>query len=417
MNASSSASIDSKFNSKVNQPDLKARLVMRLLKELQYGTLELTLPSGEAKTFMGKDSPSASNLRACMKVHDWRALSMAVSRGDIGFGEGYMQGLWTTPDLGALLRLVAQNRKPIEKLIYGNWWATVMDQIRHLLRSNRKSQARKNISAHYDLGNDFYRLWLDASMSYSSALFDGTGLWGKAIDLKEGQIRKIDRAISELGNPKSVLEIGCGWGGLASRLIEQKACAYVGLTLSVEQQAWARRVLDAASASSRAEIRLQDYRDTQEQFDGIVSIEMFEAVGERYWDTYFQTIKNCLKPSGRAVIQTITIDESLFDRYRKGTDFIQQYIFPGGMLPTKTAFIDAAKKAGLSVDQQFFFGQDYARTLYEWRATFDGRLEDIHALSYDESFMRMWRFYLAYCEAGFRESNIDVGQFTLIHAG
>lgn len=391
-------------------------MVMRLLEELQHGTLELTLPDGETKTFIGKDNPSALSLRASMKVHDWRALSMAVSRGDIGFGEGYMQGLWSTPDLGALLRLVAQNRKPIEKLIYGNWWATVMDQIRHLLRSNRKAQARKNISAHYDLGNDFYRLWLDPSMSYSSALFDGTGLWGKAIDLKEGQICKIDRAIGELGNPKSVLEIGCGWGGLASRLIEQKACAYVGLTLSVEQQAWAQKVLDAVSASGRAEIRLQDYRDTQEQFDGIVSIEMFEAVGERYWDTYFQTIKNCLKPGGRAVIQTITIDESLFDRYRKGTDFIQQYIFPGGMLPTKTAFTNAAKRAGLAVDQQFFFGQDYARTLYEWRATFDGRLEEICALGYDESFISMWRFYLAYCEAGFQQSNIDVGQFTLVHA-
>jgi cyclopropane-fatty-acyl-phospholipid synthase len=401
-------------------------MVMRALESLQVGTLDITLPNGSTQRFVGHATEPHQQQphHAQLHLYDWSVLSVVAARGDIGFGETYMQGLWTTPDLAALLRLVAANRHAMSQMIYGRWWSTLADQIRHLLRANRKKQARKNISAHYDLGNDFYRLWLDPSMTYSSALFDTTGQWGQAIDLQAGQHRKIDRAISQLkidaNNPQArVLEIGCGWGGLARRLLDQNACGYVGLTLSAEQQQWARQLLGNAQTNGqpRADVRLEDYRDVSEQFDGIVSIEMFEAVGERYWETYFKAVARCLKPRGRAVIQTITIDERLFHRYRTGTDFIQRYIFPGGMLPSQSVFERHAQAAGLVVDDAFFFGQDYARTLAEWMKTFDARTTDIEAQGFDARFQRMWRFYLAYCEAGFTEGNIDVGQFTLRHKG
>jgi cyclopropane-fatty-acyl-phospholipid synthase len=302
-------------------------------------------------------------------------------------------------------------------VIYGQWWSLVIDQIRHLLRANRKEQARKNIAAHYDLGNDFYTLWLDPTMTYSSALWEGTGSWGKPVDLQQGQQQKIDRAIASLqlsstAANQRVLEIGCGWAGFAHRLLETHPIQYVGLTLSTEQKRWGDERL-SASSPSRFEIRLQDYRDEQQQYDGIVSIEMFEAVGEQYWNDYFQTLHRCLKPGARAVIQTITIDESLFERYRQSTDFIQQYIFPGGMLPSKTTFREGAVAAGLQVQESFCFGQDYSRTLAEWAKTFDARSHEIEALGFKESFQRMWRFYLSYCEAGFAEGNLDVVQFTL----
>jgi len=401
-------------------------MVMRALESLQVGALDITLPNGSTQRFVGHATEPHVHQphHAQLHLYDWSVLAVVAARGDIGFGETYMQGLWTTPDLAALLRLVAANRHAMSQMIYGRWWSTLADQIRHLLRSNRKKQARKNISAHYDLGNKFYRLWLDPSMTYSSALFDTSGQWGQAVDLQAGQYRKIDRAVSQLclkteNDQTRVLEIGCGWGGLARRLLDQTAAGYVGLTLSAEQQEWAQQILGTAQVNGRprAEVRLQDYRDVNEQFDGIVSIEMFEAVGERYWDTYFKTLARCLKPGGRAVIQTITIDERLFNRYRTGTDFIQQYIFPGGMLPSKSVFQRYAQSAGLEVEDTFFFGQDYARTLAEWMKTFDAQAAEIEVQGFDARFQRMWRFYLAYCEAGFAEGNIDVGQFTLRHKG
>jgi cyclopropane-fatty-acyl-phospholipid synthase len=398
------------------RPGLRSRIVMRALDRLRVGALELHLPDGTIRRFSGRQtSPSLNHLQASLTVHDWSALSIAASRGDIGFGEAYMDGLWSSPDVAGLLKLIAANRDAMSEVIYGRWWATLADQLRHLLRANRKSQARKNIAAHYDLGNTFYQVWLDPSMTYSSALFDTQGQWAEPVDLQAGQIRKIDRAIERLGLAgnagERVLEIGCGWGGLAHRLLTTTPCNYVGLTLSTEQQAWAQKLL----SGQPAEIRLQDYRDTHETFDGIVSIEMFEAVGEHYWDTYFKTVARCLKKSGRAVIQTITIDEKLFDRYRHHTDFIQQYIFPGGMLPSTSAFEQHAQRAGLVVEDAFFFGQDYARTLAEWTTTFQSNRQDIEAQGFDQRFMRMWHFYLAYCEAGFAQNNINVAQFTLRH--
>ncbi len=394
---------------------MRSRLALKALDSLQAGRLAMTLPDGTKKIFAAP--VRTDSLSAEIVVHDFKAIEMAVSRGDIGFGEGYMQGLWSTPDLTALLRLFAANRTAVEHMIYGKWWAILVDQLRHLLRSNRKSQARKNISAHYDLGNEFYKLFLDPTMTYSSALFDQRGALGQPVDLQKGQCRKIDRALSQLridslGPHARFLEIGCGWGGLANRLLDRTQGSYVGLTLSKEQQKLARELLGHHGAS-RVEVRLQDYRDTNEQFDGIVSIEMFEAVGEAYWDAYFKAVSKNLKPSGRAVIQTITIDESLFARYRKGTDFIQQYIFPGGMLPSASVFEQRAKANGLLVEDAFYFGQDYARTLALWKETFDSKQDVVQSQGFSAEFCRMWQFYLSYCEAGFAENNINVAQFTL----
>lgn len=393
---------------------IRSRIALKALESLDAGKLDLVFPNGNRKQFVGKTR--TDSLTAEIVIHDLHAIDLAVSRGDIGFGEGYMQGLWSTPNLSALLGLFAANRASMEKLIYGQWWATLWDQLRHLMRSNRKSQAKKNISAHYDLGNEFYRLFLDPTMTYSSALFDTQAQAG-AMDLEAGQCRKIDRALEQLridpADPEArFLEIGCGWGGLANRLLDRTAGRYVGLTLSVEQQKWAREVL-APHGQDRVDIRLQDYRDIHEQFDGIVSIEMFEAVGEGYWDAYFKAVAHNLKPSGRAVIQTITIDEGLFDRYRKSTDFIQQYIFPGGMLPSSSEFERRAAGQGLAVEDAFYFGQDYAKTLAMWEKTFLGKQSVVQSQGFSPEFCRMWQFYLSYCEAGFSEKNINVAQFTL----
>ena len=404
-------------------PDAHARTVLKLLESITQGELKVVLPDSGALHFgqsVRGEEGATSLHRAQLIVHDYSALSLALSRGDVGFGEGYMQGLWSTPDLTALLRLLIANREVLTRAVYGQWWSIAMDQIKHMLRFNRKSQARKNIAAHYDLGNDFYRCWLDPSMSYSSALFDGTGCWERAVDLPRGQLRKIDRAIDEMqphrfGPDSQILEIGCGWGGLAHRLLSRTPVRYTGLTLSTEQKHWTEQLLEPAGRQ-RFDVRLQDYRDETGCYDGIVSIEMFEAVGERYWDAYFSMLARCLKPDGVAVIQTITIDERLFKRYRRGTDFIQQYIFPGGMLPSAQEFTSRAQAQGLTVTNTLAFGQDYARTLAEWAKTFDGQRETIQSLGFDERFQRMWRFYLSYCEAGFAQNNIDVLQFTLRHA-
>jgi cyclopropane-fatty-acyl-phospholipid synthase len=403
---------------------MRAKIALRLLNALKVGEIEVVFPDGSARLYRGSDTllaPPQPEHRAHLAIHDFEALSLAVSRGDIGFGEGYMQGLWTSHHLTGLLRLLIANRDAMDAMIYGQWWSTWIDQIRHLLRANRKAQAKKNISAHYDLGNDFYQLWLDSTMTYSSGLFDSSVSGSDDARLQSAQERKIDRAIAQLAPHRftadsSVLEIGCGWGGLANRLLSQTPCRYKGLTLSTEQQAWARRTL-SSHGPERVNVALQDYRDEDQTYDGIVSIEMFEAVGERYWDAYFETLARCLKHDGKAVIQTITIDTRLFDRYRKNTDFIQQYIFPGGMLPSKPVFEALAQRHGLVIEDVFCFGQDYAKTLGLWAKTFDAKRSQIEQLGFDSRFQKMWRFYLSYCEAGFAENNIDVVQYTLRLSG
>ena len=376
------------------------RLVFDLLERLQGGLLEVRLPDGSSRLF-GDGEHGVT-----LQVHDEAMFAQVLARGDIGLAAAYLDGAWDSPDVTGLLTLLAKNRSALRSAVYGRWRHLLAARIRHLLNGNSRAGSKRNIMAHYDLGNEFYRLWLDSGMSYSSALYGGVD----AVDLETAQIAKYRRILSRLqAQPgQSVLEIGCGWGGLAEMAVRQ-GLQVTGLTLSPAQLEWARKRVP------EADLRLQDYRDTREQYDHIVSIEMFEAVGERWWPTYFRTLAKALKPGGRAVIQSITIGDELFADYRKGTDFIQQYIFPGGMLPSPSAFRAAAARQGLAVQGEHAFGEDYARTLAEWRQAFDRNWPRIAALGFDEPFRRLWRLYLCYCEAGFLAGNIDVFHFELTH--
>ncbi|HJU49921.1 MAG TPA: cyclopropane-fatty-acyl-phospholipid synthase family protein [Pseudogulbenkiania sp.] len=394
----------------------RAKLALRLLERLQSGTLAVTFPDGQHASYGPGHGPQADII-----LSDWRCFDAAFKSGDIGFAETWIDGDWTTSDLGALLGLFVANRNAIEHFVYGTAWGRLFYRLRHLLNRNSRTGSRRNIHAHYDIGNAFYRLWLDPTMTYSSALFGDGAAPDENKDgeyLLQAQQAKYRRLLDmlRLRAGDSVLEIGCGWGGFAETAL-RAGLNVTGLTLSTEQLAWARARCEAvATADAHTDLRLQDYRDCHGRFDGIVSIEMFEAVGERYWPSYFDTIKRTLKPDGRACIQTIVIADALFERYRKGTDFIQQYIFPGGMLPSPAVFRQQAERAGLKIVDTLAFGQDYARTLKVWRKRFSAALPAIRALGLDDAFIRIWTFYLCYCEAAFRHRNTDVVQFTLEHA-
>jgi cyclopropane-fatty-acyl-phospholipid synthase len=387
--------------------------LLKLLTQLRSGNLKVVLPNGERKDF----GNATDELHAEIHILDWSVFKQVMSHGDIGFAESYIRGQWNTPDLKALLEIAIRNRTILEKAIYGNWYGSIFYRIKHWLRDNSKSGSRKNIHAHYDLGNAFYTLWLDPTMSYSSAWFS-EGDKQSLADAQRAKIRRILAAI-DIKPGDHILEIGCGWGGVMEEA-QRSQIAITGLTLSTEQKAFADTRLQNIQAnypnSPRFEVRLQDYRDCQEQFDGIVSVEMFEAVGEKHWPEYFQTIAQRLKAGRKACIQTIVIAEELFDRYRTNTDFIQQYVFPGGMLPSRTSFRASAAQAGLKVETEFAFGGDYAKTLCIWRDNFNQKLQEVRHLGFDEAFIRLWNFYLMYCSAGFSERNIDVVQFTLSHA-
>ncbi|HMT80968.1 MAG TPA: cyclopropane-fatty-acyl-phospholipid synthase family protein [Azonexus sp.] len=376
------------------------RLVFELLEKLQGGLLEIRLPGGDCRLF--GDGEHGVTLH----VHDEAMFGQVLAKGDIGLTEAYLDGQWDSPDITGLMTLLAANREQLKKAVYGSWRNLLAARIRHWLNNNSRSGSKRNIMAHYDLGNDFYRLWLDPSMSYSAAIYrqadDGS--------LETAQHAKYRRILNCLSAEpgQTVLEIGCGWGGFADMAV-QYGLKTTGVTLSPAQLEWAQKRVPAA------DLRLQDYRDLDEQFDHVVSIEMFEAVGERWWPTYFKTLAKSLKPGGKAVVQSITIRDDIFPEYRRSTDFIQQYIFPGGMLPSRAAFRAAAAKQGLVVREEFGFGRDYARTLAEWRHAFEARWPDIQKLGFDEPFRRLWRMYLCYCEAGFLAGNIDVVQFELAH--
>lgn len=386
-----------------------ARLLFALLQRLSAGRLDVTTPDGRMHVFAGR----APGPQAHLRIHDWGACAAVLRAGDIGFAESYKAGHWDTADLAALLTLAAANHGALDRAIYGRWWGWVLYRLRHLLRANSRGQAKRNIHAHYDLGNDFYGLWLDPGMTYSAALFDGQ----PELTLEQAQQRKYERIVRRLGlKPGArVLEIGCGWGGFAEYVAGTHGVEVHGITLSARQLEWARERIARAGLADRATFELCDYRDVSGQFDAIVSIEMFEAVGERYWPSYFRTLRERLHPGGRALVQTITIDDALFERYRRGTDFIQQYIFPGGMLPSLRVFRDHAAREGLATGEVKAFGLDYAETLRRWRTTFNARSTDLRALGFDEHFARLWNFYLAYCEAGFRAATIDVVQAEVAH--
>ena len=388
-----------------------ARAALALLKRLQAGTLTVGTPDGATHQAVGATQPE---LHASLQVRDWAMFAATMRAGDIGFAESFMAGQWTTPHLADLLRLLLANRDVIEKAIYGSWWGQLLHRLQHAMNRNSRKGSRRNIAAHYDLGNAFYTLWLDETMNYSSAWFDGD----LAAPLAPAQLAKLKRAIAATGvQPgQRLLEIGCGWGAVAETAARE-GIDVVGLTLSTEQLAWARERVTRAGVAQHADLRLQDYRDVPDgPFDAIVSIEMFEAVGREYWDAYFQTVHRQLKPGGKACIQAIVIRDDLFERYVSSPDFIQRYVFPGGMLASTSLFEQHARAADLRVIDRFAFGKDYAETLRRWRHAFLARLDDVRRQGFDDRFVRLWEFYLAYCEAAFDAGNTDVVQFTLQRA-
>lgn len=378
------------------------------LDHIQYGSLTLTTPDGMIRHFSGKhDGPKAD-----LSLHDWSVVSHLAARGDIAFAEDYQNGLWDTTDLTALLTLGLVNEQAIQQFLFGSVLARLAERCAYFFQRNTLRGSRRNIQAHYDLGNSFYKLWLDPGMTYSSAIFSQAERNSIANDLLAAQNNKYDRIIDCLAQQSGrLLEIGCGWGGFAERAIERGDYEIKGVTLSDEQHDYAKQRLQG-----KADIVLEDYRHQSGIYDRIVSIEMFEAVGEQYWPTYFDKIASLLKRSGKAVVQTITIDDKIFDRYRKGTDVIRSHIFPGGMLPSPERFKNVAAKSGLQAGNEFHFGQDYATTMEHWLDRFDQQIDQISALGYDYRFIRLWRFYLASCIAGFRTNRIGVMQVELQHA-
>jgi cyclopropane-fatty-acyl-phospholipid synthase len=386
---------------------LAARTVLRMLQRLTVGCLLVQLPGGDIRRF-GQSAQEAGGLVAQIKLNNWRVCAAALKSGDIGFAESYIDGHWSSPDLAALLQVLIANRRHIEDVVYGSFVGRALYRVRHLFNRNTKTNSRKNIHAHYDLGNAFYKLWLDDTMNYSSAWFAP----GASDDMRAAQRAKVSRALDavQLGEGQRLLEIGCGWGALAEAACKERGAHVTGVTLSTEQLAFAQERL----LGFVADLRLQDYRDIQDPpFDAICSIEMVEAVGREYWSGYFAQVAKLLKPGGRACIQSIVIDDALFDRYLRSTDFIQQYIFPGGCLPCPSELRRQAQAAGLEVVDEFAFGQDYARTCRWWREKFLAARTQVLALGFDERFVRIWEFYLAYCEAAFAQKNTDVLQITL----
>ena len=387
-----------------------ARTTLKLLMRLKHGTLTVKLPDGSVQRFGNGQQPMAS-----LHLLNWNVCGAALKSGDIGFAESFIAGDWTTPHLTELLRVFIANRKEVEDVIYGTWLGRFAYRVKHLLNRNTKANSQKNIHAHYDLGNAFYELWLDGTMNYSSAIFETP-----QTSMKEAQHAKVRRALRmvQVKPGHRVLEIGCGWGALAEKAAKEFGATVVGVTLSTEQLQWANRRMQLEGVAGKADLRLQDYRDigkttSDAPFDAVCSIEMIEAVGREYWPEYFQSVNRLLKPGGYACIQSIVIADDLFDRYLSSTDFIQQYIFPGGCLPCPKEFRAQALQAGFDIVDEFSFGQDYAKTLALWHEQFAAQEAHVLQLGFDRRFIRIWQFYLAYCEAAFLEANTDVVQYTL----
>lgn len=396
------------FEMTTGQPDLPrwCETVFGVLKQIRFGTMSFTLPDG--RTFRAKGREPGPD--GHFNVRNPALFGRIVRDGELGFAEAYMDAWWDSPDLRALLDVALLNNEQVSAGFPGAGLVRAFERLRHWLRANTKRGSRRNISYHYDLGNDFYSLWLDPTMTYSSALFSGQGE-----TLEQGQQNKYASICDRMGlkHGDHVLEIGCGWGGFAEYAIRERGARVTGLTLSQEQHDFAKKRLFEAGLAERADIVLRDYRDERGTYDGIASIEMFEAVGERYWPTYFQGVYDRLTPGGAASIQMITISEALFDSYRRSTDFVQKYIFPGGMLAAPSAARRAAEAQGLEFGGSLEFGKDYSRTLREWYDTFNDRWDDVAKLGFDDRFRRMWNFYLASCAACFAGGTCDVAQMTL----
>jgi len=377
-----------------------------IMSRFRKGRLDMRLPDGRTLRFAGRDVGPVAELI----VHDQKFLRAVAARGDVGFAEAYIDGKVDTPDLPVLLQYFNANWENIGRLGIGGAIARFVGKFRHMLRANTKKGSKRNILAHYDLGNTFYEAWLDPTMTYSSALFSSPDQ-----ALEEGQLAKY-RSIArnlDLKPGDHVLEIGCGWGGFAEIAAREFGARVTSITISDAQHAFAAKRIADAGLADRVEIVMRDYRDVKGKFDAVASIEMFEAVGEEYWPGYFEKIAEVLKPGGRAALQIITIADEHFDEYRSRADFIQHYIFPGGMLPSPTRLRETTQRAGLSFAVDRMFGKDYARTLDEWSRRFELAWDSIKGGKFDEQFRRLWLYYLAYCSAGFRTGTIDVGQFVL----
>lgn len=382
----------------------KSQMLFRLLKRTQGGTVEVTFPDGTLDSF-GEGHP---HIR--VQAMNWDVFDNLFRKGDLGLAEAIIEGDLVVSDMAALVEWACLNERYMEQALYGTWFGTLLDRIRRMFTINSRRGAKKNIMAHYDLGNDFYRLWLDQTMTYSSALFQ-TG----QETLQEAQYAKYDRIIESLNITARdhVLEIGCGWGGFFSRAVERTGCKVTAVMNSPAQARYNTELIYNRGLSGSVDLRQQDYRDIEGRFDKIVSIEMIEAVGERYWDSFFGKVSASLKSGGRAMIQSITIQDQYFSSYRNQTDFIQRYVFPGGMLLAPEVFREYGHRYNMKLEKPFEFGISYANTLRYWLNNFTEVQEDVAEMGFDDKFMRLWRLYLEYCEGAFRAERINVGHYLL----
>ena len=399
-------SIEEKLDPRRKRPVFWEALLDKWLSRIEAGELRAVFPSNFQKVYSGGQvGPTAD-----IKINSWKLVPRLLLSGDMGLAESFLSGEWETSNLTQLILLGDINERALGNAVTPSKFINLIEKLRHQRRDNSKRGSRRNIAAHYDLGNEFYSHWLDNSMSYSSALFTDFGE-----ELEVGQNRKYQRLAKalKLKEGDQVLEIGCGWGGFAEIAAKEYKCNVVGITLSNEQAKFAQRRMQENQLSNLVDIRIEDYRDVQGSFDKIVSIEMFEAVGEEHWRNYFETIKSRLKPGGLAGIQSITIANEFFESYKSRPDFIQKYIFPGGILPSEDKLNNAVSSAGLKILDDYYFGKSYAETLRRWQSTFEQKWDDIKNLGFDEKFQKMWRYYLSYCEAGFESGHINVGQFLI----
>ncbi len=380
--------------------------VFKMLSKMEAGRLDITLSDGRTFRVEGsKPGPVAE-----VEIHDPDVFARLIREGELGFSDAYLEGHWSTPDLRAFMDLVHMGSETAYDGFTGKFLVQAYERLRFWLHRNNRKQAKKNISYHYDLGNDFYALWLDDTMTYSSAIFE-TG----QESLEKAQTAKYASMVDEMGVKPGdhVLEIGCGWGGFAEYAAKERGLRVTGLTISQEQLKFAQQRIDKAGISDLVDLKLQDYRDEQGQYDGIASIEMFEAVGQKYWPVYFDTVRDRLKPGAQATLQIITVGDHRWDYYKNGVDFIQKYIFPGGMLPSPTILRQQIDQAGLNVVRSKEFGKSYDLTLRRWFDTFNDKWDQISEMGFDERFRRMWNYYLTACGAAFDTGNCDVTQITI----
>ena len=392
-------------NNQQNLPRYFAR-VFDLVGKLNSGRVDFILPDGRRFRAEGsKPGPVAE-----VTINNPDVFARLVREGDLGFCDAYLDGWWTTPDLQAFMDFIHADNDDMYDGFPGMALVRAWEKARFWFQSNTKRQALKNISYHYDLGNDFYSLWLDDTMTYSSALFNTS-----QESLENAQIAKYASMVDQMGVKPGdhVLEIGCGWGGFAEYAAKERGLKVTGLTISKEQLDYANKRIKSKGLSDKVNLKLQDYRDETGVYDGVASIEMFEAVGEKYWPVYFDKIKQCLKPGKQATLQIITIQDARWDVYRKSVDFIQKYIFPGGMLPSPSVLRQEIHRAGLSVQHSIEFGKSYSQTLRRWFEVFNNKWDNISAMGFDDRFRRMWNFYLTSCAATFESGNCDVTQITL----